>query len=72
MKGYHKGHAHGHPTETGHGGESGGMSEHGLSAGKKVKCPIVDGSQSLIEEHSLQHVNYAELTADNMNEFSGE
>jgi hypothetical protein len=57
----HEGHQFGHPTAIGKGGDSGSASEHGLSQGSKVKCPLTEGSQTHLENHSLQHTDYGSL-----------
>jgi flavin reductase (DIM6/NTAB) family NADH-FMN oxidoreductase RutF len=46
-------------------------SDYGLDSGKKVKCPIIKDSPGNVENHSLQHVSYDEMTTsdDKMNDF---
>lgn len=63
-KQHHEGHEHGHPTAVGHGGDSGDMSEWGLSQGNAghVKSNKALEVTQQPESHKLAHVDYSELT----------
>lgn len=63
-KKHHDGHAHGHPTERGHGDDSGTMAEYGLSEGnsKGMKSNKPEEFTTQPETHKLQHVDYGEIT----------